>query len=99
MLNWCRRTLRNWLREKADDDRLECLIRDRHDCNCPRKVLFNITGIQGLGLMGRSATDVRLLRSCEAVDRNRFWKIWKRLNTAAIAWEDGTPYDPSTDSE
>lgn len=36
-----------------------------------------------------------LARDSQAVDKAKYWNLWKRLGGITYQWEDGTPFDPS----
>jgi len=101
MLNWLKRTLRNWLLEEEDKSpqnpspTLDCwtkgtdgtLVRSR----------FHATGVMGLRLHGTDGDGhERLLSEAEVCDAQHFWKLWRHLSgDPKLTWADGTPYDPT----
>ncbi len=39
--------------------------------------------------------EIRLIGSEQAIDKQQFWMLWKRLGGNVMRWPDGSSFDPS----
>ncbi len=88
---WLKRSLRRWLLDvPADDGTLEV--------RTPKGLVkMTPTGIRGLAVLGTLPDgSPRVATEGTAVDREAFWRAWRRLGGRmdGWTWEDGTSYVP-----
>lgn len=97
LLEAIRTRLANWLHPPEEDDPyLDCSIPAGHS-RC--LVKFVITGTMGTSLLGTPISGAtggsRILMESYAVDKARYWKLWKRFNNQKLVWEeDGKEFNP-----
>jgi len=95
MFKWLKKKLRDWLiepEEKKDDPFLDCIL--QIDGKAIRWTL-HITSSAGLCLVGNPVgkESLILVTSRQAIDSDKFWRLWKNLSgNPKIEWEE-TPHD------
>ena len=94
LIDRLRRALRGWLRE---EDAIRCL-----DVTIDREIL-RVAASRAVGLRlectipGRRFACHLLIDERQAVDRDQFWRLWRRFGGRPMKWADGTLFRPDSD--
>lgn len=94
IVGWIKSRVRRWLLEEDGTNMsLDCLVKVPMTNGQTERIAFIITGSHGLFLVGTGQTgsvlQQRLLPMHVAVDPERWWAIWRKLNPKAkVTWEE-----------
>jgi len=90
IVGWLKSRVRRWLLENGTNMSLECLVPTVGQQT--EQITFIITGSRGMFLIGTGQSgrslQQRLLPVGVAIDQERWWALWRKLNPKAkLEWE------------